>query len=121
MAPVQALCLEVGPLTDLYAVGVIAFELLTGQRPFTGRSPMEIVAHHLRPPPPAPSLFVELPLVADALILQLLAKEPRQRPGSASEVAHKLRAPLQPSEDSRMSSGARNSHALTVLKPPPGA
>jgi serine/threonine protein kinase len=121
MAPEQALCQEVGPQTDLYAVGVIAFELLTGQRPFTGRSPMEIVAHHLRTPPPAPSLFVELPPEADALVLQLLAKEPRQRPGSASEVAHKLRALLQPREDSRLSSGARNSHALTVLEPPPGA
>ncbi len=121
MAPEQALCLEVGPQTDLYAVGVIAFELLTGQRPFTGRSPMEIVAHHLRTPPPAPSLFVELPPEADALVLQLLAKEPRQRPGSASEVAHKLRALLQPREDSRMASGARSFHALTVLEPPPGA
>jgi hypothetical protein len=92
MAPEQALCEEVGPQTDLYAVGVIAFELLTGQRPFNGRSPMEIVAHHLRTPPPAPSLFVELPPEADALVLQLLAKEPHQRPGSASEVARKLRA-----------------------------
>jgi len=121
MAPEQALCQEVGPQTDLYAVGVIAFELLTGQRPFTGRAPMEIVAHHLRTPPPAPSLFVELPPEADALVLQLLAKEPRQRPGSASEVAHKLRALLQPWEDSRLSSGARRSHALTVLTTPPGA
>ena len=121
MAPEQALCQEVGPQTDLYAVGVIAFELLTGQRPFTGRSPMEIVAHHLRTPPPAPSLFVELPPEADALVLQLLAKEPRQRPGSASEVAHQFRALLQPRGDSRLSSGAPGAHALTVLEPPPGA
>lgn len=121
MAPEQALGLEVGPQTDLYAVGVIAFELLTGQRPFSGRSPMEIVAHHLRTPPPAPSLFVELPPGADALVLQLLAKEPRQRPGSASDVAHNLRALLQPREDSLLSWGARNSHALAVLNPPPGA
>lgn len=121
MAPEQALCQEVGPQTDLYAVGVIAFELLTGQRPFTGRSPMEIVAHHLRTPPPAPSLFVELPPEADALVLQLLAKEPQLRPGSASEVARKLSALLQPREDSSLSLGARNSHALTVLEPPPGA
>ncbi|WP_163997101.1 serine/threonine-protein kinase [Pyxidicoccus caerfyrddinensis] len=119
MAPEQALCQEVGPQTDLYAVGVIAFELLTGQRPFIGRSPMEIVAHHLRTPPPAPSLFVELPPEADALVLQLLAKEPGQRPGSASEVARRLTALLQPREG--LAWGARSSHALTVLEPPPGA
>lgn len=121
MAPEQALGQEVGPQTDLYAVGVIAFELLTGQRPFTGCSPMEIVAHHLRTPPPVPSLFVELPPEADTLVLQLLAKEPRQRPGSASEVAHKLRALLPPREDSRLSSGAWSAHALTVPEPPRGA
>jgi serine/threonine protein kinase len=92
MAPEQALHQAVGPWTDLYAVGVIAFELLTGQRPFTGGSHMEILSHHLRTPPLAPSLFVTLPAEVDALILRLLAKEPRQRPGSASEVARELRA-----------------------------
>ncbi|MFY0584021.1 protein kinase domain-containing protein [Cystobacter fuscus] len=118
MAPEQALCEAVSPQTDLYAVGVIAFELLTGQRPFTGRSPMEIVAHHLRTPPPAPSLFVELPAEVDALVLQLLAKEPRRRPGSASEVASQLRALLPSREGSSLSSGVRNSQALTLLAPP---
>ncbi|HLL00473.1 MAG TPA: protein kinase [Myxococcaceae bacterium] len=118
MAPEQALCQEVGPRTDLYAVGVIAYELLTGQRPFTGRSPMEIVAHHLKTPPLAPSLLVELPAEADALILQLLAKEPQQRPGSASEVAHRLRALLAPREGSSLSSGKRSGPALAALEPP---
>ncbi|WNG23765.1 protein kinase [Cystobacter fuscus] len=121
MAPEQALCEAVSPQTDLYAVGVIAFELLTGQRPFTGRSPMEIVAHHLRTPPPAPSLFVELPPEVDALVLQLLAKEPQRRPGSASEVASQLRALLPSRAGSILSSGARNSQALTLLNPPSAA
>ncbi len=118
MAPEQALCAEVGPQTDLYAVGVLAFELLTGQRPFTGRSPMEIVAHHLKTPPPAPSLFVELPPEVDALILRLLAKEPQQRPGSASEVALQLRALLPSRDGASLPPGARSSRALTVLEPP---
>ncbi|MDY7224892.1 serine/threonine-protein kinase [Hyalangium rubrum] len=119
MSPEQALCEAVSPQTDLYAVGVIAFELLTGQRPFTGRSPMEIVAHHLKTPPPAPSLLVELPPELDALVLQLLAKEPQRRPGSASEVASQLRKLLPSREGSGLHSGPRSARALTAVEHPP--
>lgn len=98
MAPEQALSEAVGPRTDLYAVGVIAFEMLTGRRPFPGRSAMEIVAHHLTSPPLRPSSYVALPPQLDELVLRLLAKEPGQRPGSASEVARQMRALLQAPE-----------------------
>ncbi|WP_158502032.1 serine/threonine-protein kinase [Vitiosangium sp. GDMCC 1.1324] len=98
MAPEQALSEAVSPRTDLYAVGVIAFEMFTGRRPFPGRSSMEIVAHHLKSPPPRLSSYVELPPPLDELVLRLLAKEPAQRPGSASEVARELRALLQEPE-----------------------
>ncbi|HEX8697494.1 MAG TPA: protein kinase [Myxococcaceae bacterium] len=118
MAPEQALCEEVGPQTDLYAVGVIAFELLTGRRPFTGRSHMEIVAHHLRTPAPAPSTLVSLPAEVDNLVLRLLAKEPRQRPVSASEVSRELKAMLQPREGISLLSLPRLSRATPVIKPP---
>ncbi|MFL5358800.1 protein kinase domain-containing protein [Archangium sp.] len=90
MAPEQALSEAVSPRTDLYAVGVIAFEMLTGRRPFPGRSSMEIVAHHLKSPPPRLSSYVELPAALEELVLRLLAKEPSQRPASASEVAREL-------------------------------
>ena len=118
MAPEQALHKEVGPWTDLYAVGVIAFELLTGQRPFTGCSHMEILSHHLRTPPLAPSLFVALPPGVDALILRLLAKEPEERPGSASEVARELRALLPPQEGPSPLPLARSSRSSPAIKPP---
>jgi serine/threonine-protein kinase len=95
MAPEQALSEAVGPRTDLYAVGVIAFEMFTGRRPFPGRSSMEVVAHHLKSAPPRLSSYVELPPAFDALVQRLLAKEPAQRPGSASEVLRELRALLQ--------------------------
>jgi eukaryotic-like serine/threonine-protein kinase len=98
MAPEQALSEAVSPRTDLYAVGVIAFEMLTGRRPFPGRSSMEIVAHHLKSPPPRLSSYVELPPALEELVLRLLAKEPSQRPASASEVARELRALLQEPE-----------------------
>ena len=104
MAPEQALGKEVGPRTDLYAVGVIAFEMLTGQRLFPGTSHMEVLFHHLKSPPPVPSSLAALPRELDDLILRLLAKAPEQRPGSASEVARALRAVLTPGESPRAQS-----------------
>ncbi|HZH75386.1 MAG TPA: serine/threonine-protein kinase [Archangium sp.] len=100
MAPEQALCEAVGPGTDLYAVGVIAFEMLTRRRLFPGRSNLEMVAHHLKSPPPRPSLYVVLPPGLEDLILRLLAKEPQQRPASASAAARELRALLQAGDSS---------------------
>jgi serine/threonine-protein kinase len=94
MAPEQAVCEPVGPQTDLYALGLIAFEVLTGQRPFAGRSQMEVMAHHLTRPAPAPSSVVPQPPGVDDLILRLLAKQPAQRPASASQVAQEMRALL---------------------------
>jgi serine/threonine-protein kinase len=94
MAPEQALGQEVGPRSDLYAVGVIAFELLTGRRLFPGSSHMEVLFHHLKSTPPVPSSLVALPTAIDDLLLRLLAKAPQRRPGSSSEVAHELRALL---------------------------
>ncbi|WP_224362357.1 serine/threonine-protein kinase [Hyalangium versicolor] len=120
MAPEQALGEEVGPQTDLYAVGVIAFELLTGRRPFSGRTHMEVVAHHLKTPAPAPSVAVAVPAEVDALVLQLLAKEPRQRPASAAEVGRRLRALLQSQEAGGLPV-AGTSRSIPVLKPPPAA
>jgi len=131
MAPEQVLGDAVGPRTDLYAVGVIAFELLTGRRPFPGRSTLELVNHHLNTAPPAPSSLVQVPPEVDALVLRLLAKEPKQRPASANEVAHQLRALLQPREgrrsserssgaipEPRPSSDAVAAHSPTVTMPP---
>jgi serine/threonine-protein kinase len=117
MAPEQALCEAVGPQTDLYAVGVIAFELLTGQRPFPGRSHMEVVAHHLKSPPPAPSSLVPQPPELDALVLRLLIKEPKQRPASASEVARELRALIQPSDGAPVLVPRTISRPLPTVRP----
>jgi serine/threonine protein kinase len=94
MAPEQALGEAVGPHTDLYAVGGIAFEMLTGRRPFPGRTSLELVAHHLKSPVPRSSFYVEVPPKLDELVFRLLAKEPAQRPASANEVARELRALL---------------------------
>src|SRR6202011_4277043 len=61
MAPEQAKgSKHVGPHTDIYAVGAMLFEMLTGQPPFSGEDVTELLAKHLFEAPPAPSSLVEV-------------------------------------------------------------
>jgi serine/threonine-protein kinase len=81
MSPEQARGRGVDLRTDLYALGVIAFEMMAGRLPFVEESAMEMVVAHLQQPPPAPSsVRPDLPPEADALILRLLDKDPANRP-----------------------------------------
>lgn len=90
----------VGVGSDIYSLGVIAFELLTGRLPFTG-SAAEILAKVLRDPPPVPSsLRADLPPELDAFVLKLLEKEPEQRYLSMPEVSAVLATLLEGSVDS---------------------
>jgi serine/threonine protein kinase len=93
MSPEQVRAEPVSPRSDLYALGVLAFELLTGQLPFPGRTPMEILRQHLEAQPPAPSTRADgLPAALDALVVQLMAKDPERRPASADAVRAELTA-----------------------------
>ncbi len=87
MAPEQARGGPVSPAMDLYAVGIIAFEMLTGELPFTGESVVEVLMKHAEEPPPKPStLLMSIPDDLDELVTKLLAKEPGDRYQSADEV-----------------------------------
>ncbi|QRK12223.1 protein kinase [Archangium violaceum] len=91
MAPEQARGQPVGPMTDLYALGVVAFEMVTGRLPFTGTSPVDLLMKHVDARPPRPSDFVpSLPAALDAFILQMLTKDPESRPGSAEQLRRQL-------------------------------
>nr|WP_326938708.1 protein kinase [Archangium violaceum] len=91
MAPEQARGQPVGPMTDLYALGVVAFEMVTGRLPFVGTSPVDLLMKHVDARPPRPSEFVpELPAALDAFILQMLTKDPEARPGSAEQLRRQL-------------------------------
>jgi hypothetical protein len=69
---------------DIYAVGLLAYELLTGESPFTGPSPAATMAAQLtRVPEPLYQLRPDVPAPLSAIIMQCLAKEPDQRPPSA--------------------------------------
>jgi eukaryotic-like serine/threonine-protein kinase len=93
MAPEQACGQPVSPRTDLYAVGIILFEMLTGRLPFRGDSPMHVAIQQVQAQPPSPASLVDgLPPELNELVLRLLAKEPEQRPASAEAVVRELKA-----------------------------
>ena len=74
--------------SDLYSLGVVLFELLTGKRPFRGNNAVELFLHHVQSKPERPSrINLEIPKFLDTLILHLLEKDPDDRPPSASVVA----------------------------------
>jgi serine/threonine-protein kinase len=95
MAPEQAKgTRHVGTHTDVYALGLILFEMLTGQPPFSGDDVTELLAKHLFEKPVAPSTYAAVSEEMDALVLGCLAKEPEQRPASMIDVRDRLRAQI---------------------------
>jgi eukaryotic-like serine/threonine-protein kinase len=80
MAPEQARGKPVDGRSDIYALGVLAYKILTGHLPFKGEG-VELLIHHLKTPPPSPSVLVpSLPPQLSQLVLGLMDKEPDRRP-----------------------------------------
>lgn len=77
------------PTADLYSLGVLAHECLSGKPPFTGTPLQVAVAHQVSDPPPLPAA---IPAAVAALIMELTDKDPEGRPGSAAEVAKRASA-----------------------------
>jgi eukaryotic-like serine/threonine-protein kinase len=91
MAPEQARGQPVDHRTDIYAFGVLAYEILTGRRPFDGATPEDLAIQQVTTTPPAPAALVRgIPDEVSELILRCLAPTPARRPGTISEVAHVL-------------------------------
>ncbi len=83
MSPEQCRGHEVDRSTDVYAFGVMVFEILCGKMPFQGNTAMDTMLMHVSENPPLPSsVNPNLPDTVDGPILQMLAKDPRQRPAS---------------------------------------
>jgi tRNA A-37 threonylcarbamoyl transferase component Bud32 len=92
LSPEQARGAEVGPESDVYSLGVLAYELFVEQLPFEAETSAEIMVMHLRATPPPPSeLWPEIPALLEHLLLAMLAKQTEQRP-SMLEVARHLEA-----------------------------
>lgn len=87
MAPERISSIDAGPSADLYSLGVILFEMLTGQLPWHADSVPDWFVKHMREPPPPPrSIDPSIPEPLDKLILDLLAKRPEKRPVDAHRV-----------------------------------
>ncbi|MFE3903650.1 protein kinase [Streptomyces sp. NPDC059153] len=105
MAPEQAMGGAVGPYTDLYALGVLLHELLSGDVPFAGSTALGVLHRHLYEPPlPVRRIRPDIPEPLEALVLRLLAKDPQHRPSGAQEVYEHL-APLLPARGTGLPTG----------------
>jgi len=92
MAPEQFRSAQVDARADLYAVGVILYEMFAGRVPFAADSYIDLVNLHLQAPPPRSPAFDKIPPRLERLIMRLLSKAPAERPQSAESVLEELHA-----------------------------
>jgi serine/threonine-protein kinase len=119
LAPEQAAGRPPMPATDVYALGVVAYECLAGRRPFDGGNPVMIALAHLRDT--APPLPADVPAPARALVERAMAKDPADRYASATALVQAARAavraaapagpPVTPGTTTRLPSAAASGRA----------
>ncbi len=90
MAPEQVIGAPIDARADLYALGLLLFELLVGQPPFPGDDPGEAAEARIGEDPPDPRTRAEVPDALAELVLRCLARDPATRPASAAQIAQAL-------------------------------
>ncbi|MEM8530433.1 MAG: protein kinase [Chloroflexota bacterium] len=90
IAPEQFLGTDAGQQSDIYALGIMFFEMLTGRPPFTGDAAQMMYGHLNQAPPALTTHHPHLPAALDQLVQHMLAKDPADRPQTATEIDHTL-------------------------------
>ncbi len=106
MAPEQAAGNQhIDHRADLYAAGVMAYEMLAGTPPFSGPTPQALIAAHItRAPEPLSQLRSDIPPALEAAVMRCLAKQPADRWQSAAKLRHALEAMLTPTGETTVAS-----------------
>jgi eukaryotic-like serine/threonine-protein kinase len=119
LSPEQAKGSPVDQTSDLYSVGVVLYELLTGVVPFTGDTPVEIAMKHLSAIPDPPSSHrAEIPRELDKVVMRALAKDPHERYQTAEEMDGDL---ARVSRGGSVSPATEEAATAIISRPPPMA
>lgn len=103
--------------SDIYSLGVIMFEMLTGKVPFAGEKPTDVMLRHIEEPPPPLSAFrKDLPSELEAVVMKALAKNPELRYQTAAEIVADLE-PVEAAKSAKAKAGGNfwTTAALTVI------
>jgi serine/threonine protein kinase len=121
LAPEQAQGHPATVQSDLYALGVVLYEMLTGRLPFSGDTALAVAMKHVSEPPVAPRrLNPNIPVGLEGLILRMLAKDPAQRPRSAEEFARLLNSYHRlASQETTINASLSRPAAQGTVNPPP--